>query len=241
MYSKSILVTLGGLFPKPVKRVISDSIDAFYGVVIGIHRKYRKAGAFSFRGETYEYFYRSYQRTWRNERAVEIPIIWKVLQENRDKRTLEVGNVLAHYFDVSHDIVDKYEEYDNVINEDVATYRPPEKYDLIVTISTLEHVGWDETGGATPEPLKILQALENLKSILNPGGKIIATWPVGLNPELDRLLDEGRIPFSECYCMERISRQNTWIEASWGDIRNLKYKFPPFPHPYGLVITYFQT
>lgn len=241
MYRKSILVTLGGLFPKPVKQAVSKAVDAFYVVVISVHKKLRKTDSFSFRGETYEYFYRSYQRTWRNERAVEIPIVWRIVLENRDKRVLEVGNVLAHYFEVSHDLLDKYEEYENVINEDIVSYNPSEKYDLIVTISTLEHIGWDEAGVAPREPFKALQALENMKNILNPGGMIIATWPVGMNTHLDKMLDEGKIPFSECYCMKRSSRQNTWVEASWSEVRNLAYKFPPFPHPNGLVIAYFQT
>ena len=36
-----------------------------------------------------------------------------------------------------------------------------DKYDLIVTISTLEHVGWDEE---PRDPSKVLRAIENLKS-----------------------------------------------------------------------------
>jgi hypothetical protein len=55
-----------------------------------------------------------------------------------------------------------------------------------VSISTLEHVGWDEM---TREPMKILKAIENLKNLTNPKGKIVVTLPLGYNPELDRLLN----------------------------------------------------
>jgi len=51
--------------------------------------------------------------------------------------------VLSHYFAVKHDIVDKYEIAPSVVNEDLVNFKPGKKYDLIVSISTLEHVGWD--------------------------------------------------------------------------------------------------
>jgi len=95
-----------------------------------------------------------------NERAVEIPIIWHIVRENKGKRILEAGNVLSHYFRVDHDIVDKYERAEDVINEDVVNFQPSKKYDLIVSISTLGHVGWDEN---PKEPSKILKAIEHLK------------------------------------------------------------------------------
>ena len=49
----------------------------------------------------------------------------------------------------------------------------------IVSISTLEHVGWDEN---TKDPDKIFQAIKNLKSYLVPRGKLIVTMPIGYNP-----------------------------------------------------------
>jgi hypothetical protein len=38
-------------------------------------------------------------------------------------------------------VLDKYEQAPGVINEDVVSFSPPQKYDLIVSVSTLEHVG----------------------------------------------------------------------------------------------------
>jgi cyclopropane fatty-acyl-phospholipid synthase-like methyltransferase len=51
-----------------------------------------------------------------------------------------------------------------VINEDVVNFKSKKKYDLIVSISTLEHVGWDE------KPMKIPRAIENLKTLITPQG-----------------------------------------------------------------------
>ena len=57
----------------------------------------------------------------------------------------------------------------------------------IVSISTIEHVGWDET----PRGLnKIPLALENLTGCLASGGEIVVTLPLGYNAYLDKLLKE---------------------------------------------------
>ena len=112
---------------------------------------------FIFRGKSYRYFYDIINNTWMNERSVEISIVMKMVNENKGKRILEIGNVLSNYYDVPHDVVDKYEKAPNVINQDVVDFKTNDKYDLIVSISTLEHVGWDE------EPQMMKKFLKHLK------------------------------------------------------------------------------
>lgn len=133
---------------------------------------------FTFSGRSYRYFYHTCNTTWKNERAVEVPIIWEIVKDYQGKSILEVGDVLSHYFKVKHDIVDKYEKADGVINKDILDYKVKEKYDLIVSISTLEHIGFDER---TRDPTKTLKAMKHLKSLLKKGGKLIVTVPVGFN------------------------------------------------------------
>ena len=156
---------------------------------------------FIFNGKKYRYFYHPYNTTWKNERKVEIPIIYELLEQNQGKRILEVGRVLPHYFSVSHDVLDKYEKGKNVINEDVVDFTPPGKYDLIVSISTLEHIGWNE---APKEPEKAAKAIENLKRCLNPGGKIVFTVPIGQNPHLDNLIRNKTIRTDKLYYFNEI-------------------------------------
>jgi hypothetical protein len=177
---------------------------------------------FTFQGKNYSYFYNNYNRTWRNERAVEVPIIWEVVKQHAGKNILEVGNVLSHYFPVDHDIVDKYEKANDVINQDVVDFNPDKKYDLVVSISTLEHVGWDEN---PKEPYRVLRAIENLKKLLASNGKIIATIPWGYNAELDILLQSKKISFTEMYCLKGTVPYNKWIETDWSSIRPLQYDF----------------
>lgn len=116
---------------------------------------------FRFDGREYEYPFHPYNRTWKNERSVEIPIVRAILLRHHGARILEVGNVLAHYFPIQHDVIDKYEVLPGVINQDILAFVPAEKYDLILSISRLEHIGWDEQ---PKDPPKLLQAIQHVQS-----------------------------------------------------------------------------
>lgn len=142
-----------------------------------------REATFEFQGKTYEYAYPEYHPAWDNERAVELPIIWDFYMNSNAEKVLEIGNVLSHNYQHSHDVVDKYEEEEGVINEDIVSYDPPAKYDLIISISTLEHVGYDENGEC---PEKFYEALENIQRLLAQGGEFIMTAPLGYNPIVDR-------------------------------------------------------
>jgi hypothetical protein len=71
--------------------------------------RWTRAKTFVFNGRTYPYLYHVCNKTWKNERGVEIPIFREMLLHHQNARILEVGNVLSHYFPVHHDVVDKHE------------------------------------------------------------------------------------------------------------------------------------
>lgn len=185
------------------------------------HRRPR--GTFTFEDKTYHYFYHPYNTTWKNERAVEVPIILEKIRSCKEGKVLEVGNVLSHYIPFKHDIVDKYENADGVLNQDIADYQPAQKYDLIVCISTIEHVGWDEM---PRNPKKILIALENLTRCIDLGGQIDVTYPIGYNRDLDKLKKEGKICFTEEYYLKRISDDNRWKQVEWYEVHDANYGKP---------------
>ena len=187
---------------------------------------------FTFRDQQYNYFYHIYNCTCLNERAIEIPIILEFLKIYQGKNILEVGNVLSHYFQISHDVLDRYEIAEGVINEDVVNFKPTQKYDLIFSISTLEHVGWDEE---PKDPQKVLFALRNLKNCLSYGGKIVITLPLGYNPEMDDLLEKGEIKFTKQYFMKRISNNNEWKEVIESEVKGIKFNFSQYSAN-GLII-----
>jgi len=179
----------------------------------------RRPSEFLFRGKRIRYFYAIYNRTWMNERAVEIPIVREFVEQERGE-ILEVGNVLSHYFPMNHDIVDKYEIGKNVINEDIEEYASSRKYALIVSISTLEHVGFDE---GIMDDDKIVRVFEHLKSMLTPTGKIIASLPIGYNPRVTSLIMDKTLAFSEVYCFKRVARDSLWREATFDEALDMPY------------------
>jgi hypothetical protein len=175
------------------------------------YKRFPPNKTFLFQNRSHAYFYNFYNITWKNERTIEVPIVWSYVEQCRGKRVLEVGNVLSWYFPIHHEVLDKYEIADGVINEDIVDFKPPEKYDLIVSISTLEHVGWDET---PRQPQKVFQAVEHLKTLLAPNGKLIITVPLGYNTALDGFIKSEQLRFTTQVFMKRGSHNPEWAEIN---------------------------
>ena len=193
--------------------------------MLGVYRIYlERPGTFTFQERSYHYFYHWYGLTFLIERAIEVPIIWQKVQLYAGRRILEVGNSLSNFFSFQHDTLDKHDKTDGVINQDVVDFSTTEPYDLIVSISTLEHVGWDET---PKDGKKTLIALESMIRCLAPGGELVITFPLGHNTEMDKLFKENKLRFTETYYLQRISHySNRWIEVGWSDVREAKYGYP---------------
>lgn len=191
-----------------------------------LYYKFKTPYHFSYQNKEYRQFWKNYNATWLNERAVEIPIIMSIMQSFRGKRILEVGDVLSNYFPVAHDIVDKYDSAFGVIRRDAADFIPEKKYDLVVSVSTLEHIGFDET---PQDPKKISEAIKNLKTnCLNQNGTLVVTLPLGYNANLDGMLERNELPFDTIGFLKRVSKTNQWKEVSWDEARGARYNFP-FP------------
>lgn len=183
---------------------------------------------FQFDGHQYEYMDRTYNFTSFNERRVEIPIMQYELVKQRDGKVLEVGNVLSHYMRVQHHVIDKYEKSSLLCfeNADAATYTPTQKYDLIISISTMEHVGWDES---PREPSRGTAALRNLMGLLEPDGMLICSFPMGYNSWLDNLVVNRQMPFEKVRYLHRISWRNEWVEIDSPLASTMRFGYPyPF-------------
>ncbi len=208
---------------------------SFFGTFFYYYFKIFKP-SFSFKNKKYNYFVHEYNKTWRDERAVEIPLFFSKISESKEKKILEVGNVLSHYFSFSHDVVDKYEKAKGVLNEDAAHFKSSKKYDLIISISTLEHIGVDET---KKEPKKSLVAIKNLIDNLSSGGEMIVSFPIGYNKALDELISKQTDLFTEKHFLKRFSVFNFWKEVSWEEVKDSKFS-SPFPCANGLFIGVFK-
>jgi SAM-dependent methyltransferase len=170
---------------------------------------------FSFNGKKYFYFWGYHNKTWTNERMVEIPIVRDIVKTFRPEVVLEVGNVLSHYFKVRHDIVDKFELRKNVINKDISDFHPDKKYNLIVSISTLEHIE------------NIDRVFKNLNNLLTKDGMILFTIPVGYNKLADEYVSKMNLSF-----LRRIS-PSAWVQVD--NLDGIEYNYP-FQFANGVIV-----
>jgi hypothetical protein len=178
--------------------------------------------------------FHEYGATIRGERIVEVPIALGEVRARTGRRILEVGNVLSHYVAVYHEVVDKYEQASVCINEDILDYRPLSPYDFILSISTVEHIGWNEY---EREPEQAICALFHMQSLLAPGGEMFVTIPWGQNPALDQHLLGSHCIFQVLRYMRRTSRRNTWRQTTKTALQTAHYG-RPYPFANVLVLGY---
>lgn len=176
------------LRPSHISLVLANEIRMFLSSLI-IPRLKIANKQFLLWGEPVDYFLHKYNTTWRNERSIELAAVSRFLDSRSPKTLLEFGNVLRHYQFGSPDlIVDLYEKGDRITNVDIVEFKTPLKFDSIISISTIEHVGWDEI---PQKPEKVSEALTRLTSLLSPSGRLFITAPTGHNPFLDKLISNG--------------------------------------------------
>lgn len=141
---------------------------------------------FRYWGDALDLFDHPYNTTIRNERAVEVPIALAFIAQQSGPG-MELGNVLNHYgCEISRRVVDRYEKAAGVSNFDVFDILG--QFPWIVSVSTIEHVGWDD---GESDPLAAPLAIAHLRSLLAEDGRMLLTVPLGYHPPLDdHLIDE---------------------------------------------------
>lgn len=185
--------------------------------------------SFAFGGQKYKYFDHPANSTRINERRVELPIIMAVMRR-REGRVLEVGNVLSQYMGrKGWTTVDLREKEDGVVNADIVEWSGG-PFDLVVSISTFEHIGID----SGRDPFRAIDAVLRCAShLLAPGGRFVFTVPVGYNPVLDAWLF-NRWAGKTGYLM-RVSEDNRWKEADEDPVRSAKYG-SPYPYANAVIV-----
>ncbi|MGH3899963.1 MAG: SAM-dependent methyltransferase [Pseudonocardiaceae bacterium] len=187
-----------------------------------ITRARRLDRRFVFRGTHLPYTFARYNTSYRNERTVEISIAKWFLSADVG-RTLEVGNVMSHYGVRGHTVLDKYEIIPGVLNDDIIEFIPDQLFDTVISISTLEHVGWDEK---PREPGKVFRAFDAARNCVAPEGRMLVTVPIGYNKTLDGALRTGEVEFPQESWLVRTSRSNEWIETDRDEALGKKYGQP---------------
>lgn len=185
----------------------------------------RPRKTFSFDGQVWPYLWHPANATWRNERAVEVPIALRAVSFTAlSARVLEVGNVLTQYartLPANYTVVDKYEDGPGLVRADVLDIDGT--FDLIVSVSTIEHVGLDET---SRDWTKARAAIHHLVSLLAPGGLLLVTWPLGYNRDLDDALRDRELGEDNAGYLRRVTTSNLWVEASAEEAFACWYGYP---------------
>jgi SAM-dependent methyltransferase len=178
---------------------------------------------FDYRGERYTVARHRSGRTWLTERAVELPVAMRFVDGYGPAAYgLEVGNVLSRYRTVHHRVVDKYERAPGVENLDALDITTQRPFDFVVSVSTIEHVGWDEPARDLDKPLR---AIRHLRSLLDPGGgRLLVTLPLGYNPTVDRLALDGSSGAAHGQIFVR-DRRLRWGATDRPEPHELRYQF----------------
>lgn len=202
---------------------IGRSVTFMQDILISKFLILKKKRFFQFKGARLGYFYHAYNKTWKNERAIEVPIFFHYLRSHKGRRTLEIENVLSHYALVKYDILDKYEKENGVINEDIVRFKPAKRYGLIISLSTIEHVGVDDS---PPDLSKAFTALKHIqRNCMLPNGKIFLSFPANYNPTLMSIIRYSKGINVSCY-KRYDQRRNLWKEAELSELGST-FNSPP--------------
>jgi O-antigen chain-terminating methyltransferase len=221
----------------------------------------RLASKLTGRGKTQDQFFRLPVQPYGigdTERCIEIP--WAISCYRGERRVLDVGyaNAEDRYLDslkalgipelYGLDLASKAVQGIHSVVGDVrsAPFRDG-VFDLILCISTIEHVGWDNKiyfqGGLSQDPEGDLQAIREMARITKRGGRIVVTVPYGMlhnygwfqqydRQRLDRLISTAgcRVLRKDLYAY----RQG-WRKASEEDLIDVLYKDEGAPAAAGLA------
>lgn len=166
---------------------------------------------FTYHGVEKTGFCHLYNLTWFNERTIELAVAFDFL-EGRKGSGLEIGNVLGHYRPFTHHVIDRYERaswYQKQIIHNVDLFDVHGQWDWVVSISTIEHIRWDEP---ERDPLGSIAALTHLRTLLAPRGRALVTFPLGYHPGLDEIVVDGRTGAERWTTLVRASSEE-WIET----------------------------
>lgn len=198
------------LFEKTVGVIKRRGLIKFFKFFLEyLYYNFKPASKFKLDGKGYK-VYRNFKcplTPWRGEREAELPIFKNILDHYDPKDVLEVGNVLRNYYPVNFTVLDKYERGKGIINDDAADYKSTKKYNLILSISTIEHIGLDEENA---EPKKVLFAIKNLMKLLRKNGKFIFSYTLNYNHYLDDLVRKDGLKFSYKKILKKV--KNKWVQ-----------------------------
>ena len=175
--------------------------------------------AFIFNVQNYEYLRHAYNQASLNMRTVEVPIVLDYISKGpRFGYVLEVGNVLSHYVPATWDIIDQYEEAAGVKNIDIMQVSGG-RYELIVSISTVEHIGYDKR--ANTAKYTLIEIVTHIRSLLAPDGKLLITVPLGFRKDIDEAVSADQAAIGR-YMYQSDAVSNSWEQCDLNKALSIK-------------------
>jgi len=163
-----------------------------------------------------------YNNPDKNERAVELALAFYFCKKTPE--IVELGAVLPYYINATHSVYDLHDPYKNCIRINLENLN---KYSLVdknvVSISTLEHVGFDNYANqAIRQPTaNWANGIKIFEKIQQEAKSYLITLPIGYNSGLDE--ECKKLP--NAILLKRINEDNDWERTdSWSH----KYNNPFF-------------
>lgn len=150
-----------------------------------------------------------------NERRVELPVAFWFMNEYKEN-LIEIGEVTPFYDDPKHKVYDLVNQHEKTILKDGidVDYKDAN----VVSISTIEHVGFGDYGHA-----KVKDKAWNLyKKISKESKNYLISFPVGYNRELEQTLTDWNVK----YIIMKRDANNNWTMAKGQLFTDFEYNDP---------------
>jgi len=117
----------------------------------------------------------------------------------------------------------------------IFTYKSKKKFDRIISISTFEHIGFDEE---KKDPKKAINAIKHVQSMLAKRGKCVISVPTRYNVDLDYYFREYAIQYPARVAFYMRTSETKWMLSSREKVLKQQYG-SPYPCANGLIVAEF--
>ena len=160
--------------------------------------------SFKINNLVFDYCRDQYNKSYENERSIEIPLGHYFLDKFNDD-VFEVGSVMIHYGGDLHTVIDLCEKHPRVLNVNALDADYTNKN--VLCISTIEHMMKREYGNGSNE-----DSITFLKKVINEANNYLITFPPTYNEFLDDYIVNELIAkkASNIFLLKRVSSDNQW-------------------------------
>lgn len=158
-----------------------------------------------------------------SERAIEVPLVIDFLSNCvRAKPVIEFGCVLPYYIlkRRNHIVYDLADQHPDNVRRDIRTLTDDDLRGVVISISTLEHIGTGEYGIKASD----VSAVDVLKRIIANAKSYFITFPLGCNKTLDDFVANAT-DLNEKYVTRAATDSNDWMVVEKADLTDVMKRY----------------